>query len=50
MFAIATFLNGDVEEENCMQQVEGYEKEGTLVYKPKKSLYGLKQGACKRNK
>lgn len=49
-FDIATaFLNGNLDEEIYMQQAEGYEKEGDLVYKLKKSLYGLKQAARKWN-
>ena len=39
-----TFLHGDLEEEICMQQLEGFEVKGkgNLVSKLKKSLYGLK--------
>ena len=40
-----TFLHGDLEEEFYMQQPQGYEVKGkeNLVYRLKKSLYGLKQ-------
>eukprot|EP00253_Pinus_taeda_P024734 PITA_24734 len=41
----ATFLHGDLEEEICMKQLEGFAVKGKkeLVCKLKKSLYGLKQ-------
>jgi hypothetical protein len=40
-----TFLHGDLEEEIYMQQPQGYEVKGeeNLVYRLKKSFYGLKQ-------
>ena len=40
-----TFLHGNSEEEIFMEQPEGFKQPGTknLVYKLKKSLYGLKQ-------
>ena len=40
-----TFLHGDLEEDIYMQQPHGYEVKGkeNLVFKLKKSLYGLKQ-------
>jgi hypothetical protein len=39
-----TFLHGDLEEEIYMKQLEGFVVKGEkeLVYKLKKSLYGLK--------
>ena len=39
-----TFLHGDLEEDIYMQQPQGYEVKGkeNLVYRLKKSLYGLK--------
>ena len=40
-----TFLHGDLEEDMYMQQPQGYEVKGkeNLVFKLKKSLYGLKK-------
>jgi hypothetical protein len=40
-----TFLHGDLEEQIYMEQLEGFNQPGQehLVYKLKKSLYGLKQ-------
>ena len=40
-----TFLNGDLEEEIYMEQLEGFSTPGQekKVYKLAKSLYGLKQ-------
>jgi hypothetical protein len=45
MDANTTFLHGDIEEEIYMKQPEGFAMKGKkeLVYKLKKSLYGLKQ-------
>uniref|UniRef100_A0A2N9FZT3 Uncharacterized protein n=1 Tax=Fagus sylvatica TaxID=28930 RepID=A0A2N9FZT3_FAGSY len=42
---VKTFLHGNLEEEIFMVQPEGFKKPGTknLVYRLKKSLYGLKQ-------
>ena len=42
-----TFLNGNLEEEVCTKQPEGFSSsEGeNLVCKPKKSIYGLKQAS-----
>ena len=39
-----TFLHGDLEEDIYMQQLEGFLNKGKehLVYRLKKSLYGLK--------
>ena len=41
------FLNGDLDEEIFMEQLEGFKVEGkeNMVCKLKKSLYGLKQGS-----
>ena len=43
----SAFLNGELEDEVYMKQPEGFEVEGKedLVYKLKKSLYGLKQSS-----
>ena len=40
-----TFLHGDLEEEICMEQLEGFEEPDKehLVCRLNKSLYGLKQ-------
>ena len=40
-----TFLNGDLEEEDYMKQREGFSSSHGehLLYKLKKSIYGLKQ-------
>ena len=40
-----TFLQGDLEEEICMKQPEGFAMKGKkeLLWRLKKSLYGLKQ-------
>lgn len=45
MDVVTAFLNGHLEEENYMEQPEGYIKPGQehLVCKLKKSVYGLKQ-------
>ena len=41
----STFLNGNIEEEVCIEQPEGFQltDKGNYVCKLKKSLYGLKQ-------
>ena len=43
-----TFLNGDLEEEVCMKQLEEFITNGNdhIVCKLKKSIYGLKQASC----
>ena len=48
MVVATAFFNGKLVEELYMKQTEGYMKPGRdhLVYKLKKSLYGLKQ--CSR--
>ena len=40
------FLHGDLDEEILMEQLEGFKVKGKedMIYKLKKSLYGLKQG------
>jgi len=45
MYIKTTFFNGDLEEEICISQPEGYKVPGqeNTVCKLKKSLYGLKQ-------
>jgi hypothetical protein len=45
MDAKSTFLNGDLEEEVCMEQPEGFslKNHSNYVCKLKKALYGLKQ-------
>ena len=37
------FLHGDLFEEICMEQPQGFMMDSSLVYRLKKSLYGLKQ-------
>ena len=37
------FLHGDLEEEIYMRQHEGYNEDSSLVWKMRKSLYGIKQ-------
>jgi hypothetical protein len=41
---MSTFLNGNLEEEVCVEQPQGYEVPGKedTVYRLKKTLYGLK--------
>jgi hypothetical protein len=41
----STFLNGNLEEEVCIEQLEGFKlsENGDCVCKLNKSLYGLKQ-------
>ena len=39
----SVFLHGDLKEEVCMQHLEGFLTNQTLVCRLKKSLYGLKQ-------
>ena len=39
----SSFLNGDLEEEIYMKQWEGFIDDPSLVYKLRKSLYGIKQ-------
>ena len=52
MDVITAFLNGKIKEEVYMQQPPGYEVPGKekLVYKLKKSLYGLDQSSRCWNK
>ena len=47
MDVVTAFLNGTLEEEIYMEQPPGYTKGGekNLVYKLKRSLYGLKQSS-----
>ena len=40
----SAFLHGDLHEEIYMKQPKGYITDPSLVFKLKKSLYGLKQG------
>ena len=41
----SSFLNGELEEEVCIEQIEGFELSKNVYYvcKLKKALYGLKQ-------
>ena len=39
----SAFLHGDLEEEIYIRQAKGYIKDPSLVWKLRKSLYGLKQ-------
>jgi hypothetical protein len=43
------FLNGDIDEEIYMEQPDGYAKEGGLVCRLQKGLYGTKQAARQWN-
>ena len=52
MDVVTAFLNGTLEEDIYMQQADGYLQQGKehLVFKLKKSLYGLKQSPWCWNK
>ena len=39
----SAFLHGDLEEEIYMRYIEGYTKDFSLVCKPRKYLYGIKE-------
>ena len=43
MYGKNAFLHGDLEEEIYMKQIEGFIDDPSLVYKLRKSLYGIKQ-------
>ena len=50
MDVVTAFLNGVLDEEIYMKQPPGFEKEGNLVCKLKKGIYGLKQSPRQWNK
>jgi hypothetical protein len=41
-----SFLNGDLEEEVYMKQLEGFDDNSQKACKLRKSIYGLKQASC----
>ena len=52
MHVLAALLNSEVDEENYMQQANGFacNDQPDMACKPRKSVYGLKQAARRCNK